>query len=110
VSRHDSALAPHPPSNGRAGSPASIVNDDFSNAMLGMEPKKVITTDLPDAEAAMDYQKSRLNDPNTPYCVEHNSCLTHVYDVLRAEGKENVPENSKKLSSARYLRNLENGK
>ena len=75
--------------------------------MLGMEPEKIITVQLPDANAAIEYQKNRIDTPDGPYCVETNSCLTHVFDVMREGGKLGVPENSKPLTAGKYLKKLE---
>ncbi|WP_226667005.1 RHS repeat-associated core domain-containing protein [Microbulbifer aggregans] len=93
-------------SSGRQGGPTEIQNEDFSE-ILGMKPDKIISTILPDAQAAIDYQVRRSNSPDGPYCVDNNSCLTHVFDVLREGGKEGVPNNSKRLVAGKYLKKLE---
>lgn len=39
---------------------------------------------LPDAEAAIEYQRNMINSPLGPYEAYGNSCLSHVVDVLSA--------------------------
>ena len=41
---------------------------------------------LPDAKAAQDLQKSKLDKLGPDYDTKHRSCITHVGDVLRAGG------------------------
>ncbi len=108
VHHNGTSMVTEQQSSGSFGTPTEIENDDFSG-MLGMEPVNIITTKLPDARAAIEYQTIRAGTPDGPYCVDTNSCLTHVFDVLRAGGKQNVPDNSKRLTAGKYIRRLENG-
>jgi RHS repeat-associated protein len=77
---------------------------------------------LADAEAAQKYQKGLVDqgyaaldranyDPNkldTPmYCVETQSCLTHVFDVLNAGGKPAPKTSPVGLSTRRYMKGIE---
>ena len=109
VRHNDMTMVTEQQRSGNAGAPKKIVADDFS-AVLGMEPVNVIETKLPDAEASIKYQQSRADTPDGSYCVETYSCFTHVFDVLRAGGKDGVPDNSKSLTAGKYLKRLENGR
>jgi RHS repeat-associated protein len=47
---------------------------------------KETTVPLPNARAAIDYQRNKINEPLGPYDVTKNSCVTHVCDVIKAGG------------------------
>ena len=101
----DKTMTTEQQSSGGFGGPTEIVEGDFSE-MLGMTPVQVIKVNVPNAEAAMAYQKMRAGTPDGPYCSGTNSCLTHVFDVMRAGGAEGVPTDSKTKSSIKYLMKL----
>jgi hypothetical protein len=65
-----------------------------------------IEVPLPDAEAALGYQRGVLNTPTGLYNRSLNSCVTHCGDVLRAGGVEGVPERT--LDIIRWLKRLPN--
>ncbi|GAB2197565.1 RHS repeat-associated core domain-containing protein [Sessilibacter sp. MAH4] len=77
---------------------------------------------LADAEASQKYQRDLVDqgygaldragyDPDrldTPmYCVETQSCLTHVFDVLNAGGKPAPKTSPVGLSTRRYMKSIE---
>jgi hypothetical protein len=53
--------------------------------------QSTIHVDLPDATAAYKEQAKRLGHPDGVYDENTNSCVTHVGDILRAGGAQNVP-------------------
>lgn len=61
-----------------------------------------ITVELPDAQAAIRFQRSMLGEPAGLYNRSLNSCVTHCGDVLRAGGMLGVPERS--IDVVRWLR------
>uniref|UniRef100_UPI001CA4818C RHS repeat-associated core domain-containing protein n=1 Tax=Marinomonas lutimaris TaxID=2846746 RepID=UPI001CA4818C len=96
--------------------------EDFADKSI-----RKVTIKLPDAIAASDLQRQLLRegdmaldradwDPDkldTPlYDPVNQSCLTHVFDVLRAGGVEGVPENSslQDKSVLKFTRDMMNGK
>lgn len=65
-----------------------------STNMLDRLPvSKTAVFDLPDAKAAIEFQKSVLDKIGPLYDVKTQSCVTHVKDVLRSGGL-NVPESA----------------
>jgi hypothetical protein len=58
---------------------------------------------LPNASAAIQYQQSVIDTATGLYNRSCNSCVTHVGDVLREGGVEDVPERT--LDIIRWLRN-----
>jgi hypothetical protein len=60
------------------------------------------TVDLPDADAAMDYQQKQLGKDLGSYDDKTNSCVTHVAEVLNAGG-EAMPTVGQRAQD-RYLR------
>ncbi|WP_145969049.1 hypothetical protein [Streptomyces hyaluromycini] len=56
-----------------------------------------ITFDLPNGAAARDFQMSKVGTEQGPYDFVKNSCLTHVCDVLRAGGVDDIPTNGRLL-------------
>lgn len=58
--------------------------------------------ELPDAPAALRYQRSVLDEDMGTYVPHHNSCVTHCCDVLRAGGVSDVPTTTIPLT--RWLR------
>ena len=65
-----------------------------STNMLDRLPvSKTAVFDLPDAKAAIEFQKSVLDKIGPLYDVKTQSCVTHVMDVLRAGGLD-VPESA----------------
>uniref|UniRef100_UPI00262D7D45 hypothetical protein n=1 Tax=uncultured Microbulbifer sp. TaxID=348147 RepID=UPI00262D7D45 len=63
VHHNENIMITEQQSLGNFGRPAEIVGEDFS-VMLGMEPEKIITIKLPDAQAAIECQKSRAGTPD----------------------------------------------
>ena len=57
--------------------------------------------ELPNGDAAQDYQRSMLGKQLGPYSRDTNSCVDHVAEVLRAGG-EPVPTGA--LSQYKYLK------
>ena len=93
----------------------------FSEEEQSMQLVDVYKVKLPDANAAMQYQKDRVRageialskaggDPerlNTPtYDATKKSCLTHVFGVLNAGGKEAPDESPANMATARYMKGL----
>ena len=59
---------------------------------------------LPDARAALAYQRSVLGTATGEYNLATNSCLTHCGDVLRAGGVSGVPSDTRGIM--RWLRSV----
>jgi len=55
--------------------------------------------DLPDAQAAQDYQESVLRTDTGPYNYYSNSCVTHLVNVLNAGGL-NLPTSTRAAIAA----------
>ena len=70
-------------------------------------PGRSVSIELPNPQAAMEYQQSMINKPTGRYNPDCNSCLTHLGDVLRAGGVNNVPNTSRSIN--RWLRSLIKG-
>jgi RHS repeat-associated protein len=101
---------------GAKGTPTAIL--DFHSEDMDSELNMTITVSLPNAVAAREKQVALKNksydalslvdyDPmklNTPmYDVEKQSCLTHVFDVLKAGGRDDAPDTSEVKESKKYL-------
>ena len=56
----------------------------------GKTPVHEAVVDLPDAQAALDYQKNMINEELGQYDPLQNSCLSHVCDVVEAGGTPEV--------------------
>ena len=93
----------------------------FENEEQGMQLVDVYRVKLTNAEAAMQHQKDRVRageialskaggDPeklNTSvYDSTNKSCLTHVFDVLKAGGKEAPDQSPANMVTARYMKSL----
>jgi hypothetical protein len=101
---------------GVPGTDTGIAAGD-SLAAEGLTPKSLYEFELPDAKAAMDYQKQLIQATNLRnakgisgplYDVETKSCLTHCFDVVQTGGVENVPATSKNtLSLHKFMKKFE---
>jgi RHS repeat-associated protein len=86
-----------------------IMHFDPSDVSSDLILKNIITIKVPDVDSAMAYQNEcikggdaaldranyesdRLDTPL--YNTESQSCLTHVFDVMRAGGREDAPKTS----------------
>jgi hypothetical protein len=56
-----------------------------------------VTVPLPNANAALGYQRGVLGTATGPYNLGTNSCVTHCGDVLRAGGVSGVPTTTRAL-------------
>jgi RHS repeat-associated protein len=65
---------------------------------------RAIEVALPDARAALQYQRSVLGTATGEYNLATNSCLTHCGDVLRAGGVFGVPSDTRGI--IRWLRSV----
>jgi len=63
---------------------------------------RVIEVALPDARAALEYQRSVLGTATGEYNLATNSCVTHCGDVLSAGGVSSVPSDTRGI--IRWLR------
>ncbi|WP_126227053.1 RHS repeat-associated core domain-containing protein [Burkholderia ambifaria] len=86
------------PDSGRTMRTHQVIVDDEHNTVITgqyMAPastvQNTIHVDLPDATAAYKEQAKRLGHPDGVYDKNTNSCVTHVGDILRAGGAQNVP-------------------
>jgi hypothetical protein len=52
-----------------------------------------LTFRLPNGDAAVAFQRSLIGTEQGPYDLARNSCLTHVCDVLREGGVDDIPTN-----------------
>ncbi|MEU4828220.1 polymorphic toxin-type HINT domain-containing protein [Actinomadura sp. NPDC023710] len=52
-----------------------------------------LTFRLPNGDAAIAFQRSLIGTEQGPYDLARNSCLTHVCDVLREGGVDDIPTN-----------------
>jgi RHS repeat-associated protein len=64
-----------------------------------------VTMELPNARAALQYQRSVLGQPTGRYNALMNSCVTHCGDVLRSGGVQGVPSGT--LNIKNWLESIE---
>lgn len=72
----------------RAG---TINSDAIKNGTVAHEARIA----LPDAEAALKFQKEILNSELGKYDLIENSCYSHVFDVLEAGGHPPIQRSKK---------------
>jgi len=104
---------------GSAGTPTAII--DFDPKNTDMSIVHTISVVLPDALAArkeqvklkdasylaleaVDYDPMKLDTP--AYDAVKQSCLTHVFDILKAGGRDDAPSTSEVKESKKYLLKL----
>ncbi|WP_333998851.1 RHS repeat-associated core domain-containing protein [Burkholderia cepacia] len=92
------------PDSGRTMRTHQVIVDDEHNAIITgqhMAPastvQNTIHVDLPDATAAYQEQARRLGHPDGVYDKNNRSCVTHVGDILRAGGAQNVPTTTREI-------------
>lgn len=93
----------------------------FSEEEQSMQLVDIYKVKLPDAKSAMQHQKDRVRAGeialsrangkaeklSTPdYDATEKSCLTHVFDVLRAGGKEAPEKSPASMTTAKYMKGL----
>jgi hypothetical protein len=81
----------------RAGQATIVVVEDAAPVV------RQVTVNLPDAAAAMNYQRAVLGQATGVYNASTNSCVTHCGDVLRAGGLD-VPSTTREI--VRWLNTL----
>jgi hypothetical protein len=84
-----------------------ITSADYSTTTIRQVPPSgpPVTTkvvEIPDAESAMNYQKSLIGKELGPYDVHTNSCLSHTVDVIEKGGGKAVSKT--RLGLAKFLR------
>ena len=75
-----------------------VTAEDYSQTTIvragkytaGKTPVHEAIIKLPDAEAALQYQKNMINTELGAYHALENSCLSHVCDVLEAGGNAKI--------------------
>jgi uncharacterized protein RhaS with RHS repeats len=87
-----------------------ITKDDMSQTTIrrastyaeGKTPVHETIINLPDANAAMQYQKNMINMELGQYDALNNSCLSHVCDVVEAGGGS--PVSRSRLGYGKFLK------